>query len=130
MKSIIKHMSKTKKSVATALLTGFCAVDAYAQSGGIPVIKGPGGASASDPFSMLREILKWGITIIGYGICALVFLTVIKNVWAKYNDMGEENSRTTWRDVLTHGIGGMAIVIVGVMMTNLAIGVFGEANLG
>lgn len=130
MKTITNHLKKAKSSVATALLASFCAVDAYAQAGGIPVIKGPGGASASDPFTMLKEIIKWGITIVGYGICALVFLTVVKNVWAKYNDMGEDGSRTTWRDVLTHGIGGMAIVIIGVMMTNLAIGVFGEANLG
>ena len=90
---------------------------------------GPGGATATDPFKLLKEIFKWGITIGGFGICALVFLTVVKNVWAKYNDMGEDGSRTTWRDVLTHGIGGMAIVIVGVLLTNLAISVFGEATL-
>lgn len=127
IKTLLKPSQKAKTATSTALLAGFCAVDAYAQ---IPTMKGPGSAeSANDPFLLIKEIFKWGITIIGYGICALVFLTVVKNVWAKYNDMGEDGSRTSWRDVLTHGIGGMAIVIVGVLLTNLAIGIFGEAAL-
>lgn len=126
MKTMFNAIKKAKNSVATGLLASFFAVDAYAQ---IPTISGPGGASAQDPFNMFKLILQWGITIVGYGICALVFLTVVKNVWAKYNDMGEDGSRTTWRDVLTHGIAGMAIVIIGVMMVNLALGVFGEATI-
>lgn len=115
----------TKASVL--LLVAFCAVDVYAQ--GIPTMSGPGGASGGDPFALAREIVKWIVTFVGYGLSAFIFLIVGKNTMAKYNDMGEEGSRTTWRDVLAQGIGGMAIVMITVALTTIAIGVFGEATI-
>lgn len=122
----IRKMKSGATKASALMLSAFCTVDAYAQ---IPTINGPGGANGSDPFNLVKEIIKWSITFVGYGLCVLVFLSVVKNTWAKYNDMGEEGSRTTWREVLTQGIGGLVIVVVGVVFVRLAIGVFGEATI-
>ncbi len=113
-----------------ALLPAFLVSKIYAAgAGGLPTINGPSGSSQSDPFVLIIDLIKWGITIIAFGLVAFTFLTVVKNGWQKYHQLGEEGSKTTWRDLASNLVAGALLICLGVAMANYAIDVFGESKV-
>lgn len=98
-------------------------------AGGLPTIDGPGGGSSEDPFTQIVTLMKWTITIIVYVVLAFLFITVIKNAWQKYHQLGEEGSKATWRDLGTNVIVGAVLVALGIAFGNYAMNILGKSSV-
>ncbi|ELB2793634.1 MULTISPECIES: DUF2976 domain-containing protein [Aeromonas] len=96
---------------------------------GLPTINAPGGSASNDPFALIVNLFKWGLTVIAFLLVALMFITVVKNGWQKYHQLGEENSKVTWRDLASNLVAGALLICLGVAMANYAVGVFGASAI-
>lgn len=96
---------------------------------GLPTINGPSGSSQNDPFQLMTDLFKWGITVLAFGLVAILFLTVVKNAWQKYHQLGEEGSKTTWRDLASNLVAGALLIAMSIAMANYGVGVFGESSI-
>ncbi|MDX7767959.1 DUF2976 domain-containing protein [Aeromonas caviae] len=96
---------------------------------GLPTINAPGGSASNDPFTLIVNLFKWGLTVIAFLLVALMFITVVKNGWQKYHQLGEENSKVTWRDLASNLVAGALLICLGVAMANYAVGVFGASAI-
>lgn len=100
-------------------------------AGGLPSINAPGATAgaATDPFSQIVTLMKWTITVIVYVVLAFLFITVIKNAWQKYHQLGEEGSKATWRDLGTNVIVGAVLVALGIAFGNYAMDILGKSSV-
>ncbi len=98
-------------------------------AGGLPTINGPGGGASEDPFTQIVTLMKWTITIIVYVVLAFLFITVIKNAWQKYHQLGEEGSKATWRDLGSNVIVGAVLVALGIAFGNYAMDILGKSSV-
>ena len=60
---------------------------------------------------------------------AITFLTVAKNGWQKYHQLGEEGSKTTWRDLASNVVVGVLLLCLSGYMLNKAIDILGTTSL-
>ena len=44
---------------------------------GLPTINAPGGSASNDPFALIVNLFKWGLTVIAFLLVALMFFTVV-----------------------------------------------------
>lgn len=90
----------------------------------LPSITPIGGDGAgATPTEMISDGIKWLLLCLGLLLVALLFLTVIKNCWQKYHQLGEQKNAATWRDLVVNIIIGSALVVLGVCMIALAINI-------
>ena len=119
-----------EKSLLLLLLGyGYCGIT-YA--GGLPTISGPGGSDSSDSsdlFKLFTQIIKWGITIVAWLLVVLLLLTVLKNAWNKYHQIGEEGGRATFRDLVGHLVAGAGLIAIGVALAAATINIFGQGTV-
>ena len=100
-----------------------------ALAAGLPTINAPGAGANEDPFTKIVTLMKWTITVIVYVVLAFLFITVIKNAWQKYHQLGEEGSKATWRDLGTNVIVGAVLVALGIAFGNYAMDILGKSNV-
>ena len=100
-----------------------------ALAAGLPTINAPGGGANEDPFTKIVTLMKWTITVIVYVVLAFLFITVIKNAWQKYHQLGEEGSKATWRDLGTNVIVGAVLVALGIAFGNYAMDILGKSSV-
>lgn len=92
---------------------------------GLPSITPPNGNGAgSDPFQLLVSIFEAGLNIAALLLIAVLFLTVVKNGWQKYHQLGEEGSKTTWRDLASNLVAGALLICLGTAMAVYALNIY------
>lgn len=120
-------LKKLKEKTALAIVIAYGLAD-EAQAKGLPTVNAPGGSS-SDPLEMITELFKWGITIVAFVLVALMFITVVKNGWQKYHQLGEEGSKVTWRDLASNMIAGALLVVLAITMAGFAVDILGKGTI-
>ncbi len=92
---------------------------------GIPSITPPGGnGGASDPFELTSATFEMAVNVFAMLLVAFTFLTIVKNGWQKYHQLGEAGSKVTWRDLASHMVAGLIVVTVGIFMGVYALNIF------
>jgi integrating conjugative element membrane protein, PFL_4702 family len=120
-------LKKLKEKTALAIVIAY-GLTGEAQAVGLPTVNAPGGSS-SDPLEIIKELFKYGITLIAFVLVALMFITVVKNGWQKYHQLGEEGSKVTWRDLASNMIAGALLVVLAITMAGFAVDILGKGTI-
>lgn len=92
---------------------------------GLPDITPAGGnGAASSPTTMVTTSVVQVINTIVLVVIAFLFITVIKNAWQKYHQLGEAGTKATWRDVGVNVIVGAVLAAIGIAYGIYAINIF------
>ena len=92
---------------------------------GLPSITPAGGnGAASSPTTMVTSSFVDVINTIVLVVIAFLFITVIKNAWQKYHQLGEAGTKATWRELGANIIVGAVLAVVGIAYGIYAINIF------
>lgn len=91
---------------------------------GIPTTTPPNGNGAGEnPHNLVISLVLLGVNLLVMLLIVALLLTVAKNAWQKYHQIGEQGSKVTWRDLVSNIVAGALLVALGISLGVMALNI-------